>query len=188
MAQSNENVLTQGMRGSIGKQVVYRNKAGKTVVSKSPKLRPGSIPTPDQAAVRDKFKIALIYAQAAMLDVAVKAAYKAVAKGGQSAFNVAFKDAYLAPVVSLLRTDAYAGQLQDPILVRVIDNFKVTTVKVSITAPNGVLVEQGFAAKEPNGVDWRYICQQVNADIAGTTIKVVASDLPGNETLLQQIL
>jgi hypothetical protein len=188
MAQSNDNVLTAGLRGSIGGQLVFRNKAGKTVVSKSPKLNPGYVPTPEQQVIRDKFTEAIRYAKAAIADATLKAGYTAKANPGQSAYNVAFQDAYNPPELSQLRIDSYNGQPQDVIRVKAVDNFKVATVEVFISKPDGSLLERGLAALEPNGSDWKYLCTQQNATLPGTVVKIVATDLAGNAAELQQTL
>lgn len=186
MAQSNENVVIQGMRGTIGGQLVFRNRLGKTVVSKSPKK--GRLSSTEQLAIQAKFKLALAYAKSAVKNEPVKAGYQAMAKGGQTAFNVAFQDAYHSPELSALNTDGYRGQIQNPIVVRAIDNFKVDSVRVLIIDAEGSLVEQGNAVAEANGLDWKYLCTQAHADLPGTVIRVIARDLPGNETLLEKTL
>lgn len=41
MAHANESIITGKFKGSLGKQLVFRDWAGKTVVAKSPKARKG---------------------------------------------------------------------------------------------------------------------------------------------------
>ena len=70
MARSKNNVLTKGLSGMIGKQIVFRSWNGKTFISVAPK-KPKK-----QSAVqkenRSKFKRAAIYAKNMMKDPAKK--------------------------------------------------------------------------------------------------------------------
>src|SRR5436190_5798284 len=142
MAFSDDNVLTYGLRGAVGRLVVFRKKGDKTVVSKRPRFKPGYIPTVDQQIVREKFNDASRYAKAAIQDPLVKAGYEAVTRPGQSAYNIAFQDAFNPPELSQLRLDNYHGQPLDTILVKAVDNFKVITVEFFIYKPDGTLLER----------------------------------------------
>jgi len=188
MAHSDDNVLTYGLRGAIGRLVVFRKKGDKTIVSKRPRFKPGYVPTTDQLAIRDKFSDASRYAKAAIQDPATKAGYEAVSRSGQSAYNVAFQDAYNAPELSLLRLENYNGQPLDTILVKAVDNFKVVSVEFLISNPDGSLLERGLATIELNGSDWKYSCKLLNANLTGSVVKVVATDLPGNSVELSQTI
>ena len=99
MAISENNVVTYGLKGKIGDLLVFRKQNGKTVVSKVP-AKSSVPPSVLQIAVKERFKLASKFAQQAMLDISLAAIYKALAKKGQSAFNVAFADFYLPPTVS----------------------------------------------------------------------------------------
>lgn len=188
MAKSEDNVLVAGLRGSVGQHMVFRNLAGKTVVSKRRKINPDYVPTEEQVAVRERFSDAILYAKAAISDPQTKAEYKAAAKPGQSAFNVALLDSFKAPQISQLRIGEYTGQVGDMIVVKAVDNFKVTEVQFSLFKPDGSLLERGMAVKEPNGRDWKYLCTVLNENLPGTKLVITAKDLPGNLTELQQIL
>ena len=62
MANSNNSVITGKLRGTLGKELVFRDWEGKTVVAKAPKSRKGES-TPAQAEAQDKFLVASIYAR-----------------------------------------------------------------------------------------------------------------------------
>lgn len=185
MALANDNVITRNMSGSFGKQVVFRNRNGKTIACKPPVFRKDLVATPVQVENRTKFRIAQAYAKKAIQNEAVKAAYQAIAKPGQAAFNVAFTDAYLAPEILGIVTDAYKGLPNDSILVRALDDFKVTSVKVQVFSPSGALVEEGDAVEADTGIDWSYLATATNPNLPGSTIKATAMDLPGNKTVLE---
>lgn len=188
MAKSEDNELVAGLRGAVGRRMVFRNVAGKTVVSRKRKIDPNYVPTEQQVNVRERFSDAILYAKAACVDPATKAAYALAAKPGQSAFNVAMLDSYKAPQISQLRLTDYTGQVGDIILVKAVDNFKVTEVQFSILKPDGSLLERGMAVKEPNGRDWKYVCTVQNGNLPGTRVIITAKDLPGNLSELQEIL
>ena len=76
----------------------------------------------------------------------------------------------------------------DKIVTRAVDDFRVTEVRVEISAANGTLLEAGNAVQNSNGIDWTYTTTQANNALVGTKIKVIATDVPGNEGTLEVIL
>ena len=170
-----------GLSGTVAKQLTFRQWAGRTIVGK--KRGPSAVPPTDEFLARQaKFKSSIAYAKGAIKDPAVKALYKAAAKLGYSAFNVAMADAYLAPTVNSINTGNYHGAAGDTIIVNATDDFKVKGVTVSIHTAAGDLVEEGIAVMQINETDWLYTATQANAALAGSKITAVASDLPGNST------
>ncbi len=188
MAKSKNNVITHGLSGLIGDLLVFRQRANKTIVADRPKpfSKP---PTVVQLGIQDRFKKAALYAKTAILDPLVKAAYQAAALLGQSAYNRAFKDYQLAPEFDEeVNLSNYTGAIGDEISVSVIDDFRVSGVKVQIMKPDASLLEEGDAVQSVNGLDWIYTATAVNADVPGSTIIFTASDLPGNRTVLEKVL
>jgi hypothetical protein len=188
MSKANDNVITRNMSGSFGKQIVFRNRNGQTIACKPPVFRKDLVATPVQVENRTKFRVAQAYAKKAIKIDAVKQAYQAVAKPGQAAFNVAFTDAYLAPEILGIDTEGYKGQPNDAILVRALDDFKVTGVKVQVYSAAQVLLEEGDAVETDDTIDWSYTATTVNPNLPGTIIKATAMDLPGNKTVLEKTL
>lgn len=188
MSKANDNVITRNMSGMFANQVVFRKRGRQTIACKPPVFNKDRVPTPDQEQTRISFRLALAYAKKAIKDDAVKQAYQAVANPEQTAFNVAFSDAYLAPEILAIDTEGYKGQVQDPILVRALDDFKVTGVKVAIYSSTQELLEEGDAVETGNSIDWSYSAKTANANLPGTIIKATAMDLPGNKTVLDKIL
>ena len=180
MAEAKGNIITKGLSGTIGRQLTFRIKAGKTIVSKL--LTPSTAPPSDKAAaIRAKFLSSSQYAKKAIKDPALKALYKAAATGGQTAFNLALADAFKAPVVSKITTDNYHGVIGNTLLVEATDDFKVNAVVVSINSAAGDLLEKGNGVVQENG-DWLYTTTAANAALAGSKIMAIATDLPGNST------
>jgi len=188
MARNRNNILARGFSGAVGKQLVLRTSGERTFLANRPSKNPNRVPTPAQEAVQLKFRESVIYAKAAIQDPALKLDYQAVARPGQSAFNVAFNDAYKGPELSNLNTEAYAGNPGDIITVRAIDNFFIDSVRISILDSNGSVLEEGAATPNANGLDFSYTVTQSNVSLPGTTIRAAAEDLPKNRTILDKVL
>jgi hypothetical protein len=180
MAKVNDNVLMKGVSGTIGGQLTFRQIGGKTFVSKY--QRPPSVAaTEKKVAVQTKFGMATAYGRRVVRDPELKALYQAVVKCGQRAFNIAVIDAMQAPVVESIQGENYHGHIGNPIIVRATDDFKVAAVVVSVYNQAGNLIEGGNAILQDNeGMNWLYIAQRENTEYNGSTVKAVATDLPGN--------
>jgi hypothetical protein len=70
MAHADNSALMRKLRGLLGKELVFRDWAGKTVVSKAPKKRTAPS-SPEQAATNVKFLLASRYAKAIILSNSV---------------------------------------------------------------------------------------------------------------------
>jgi hypothetical protein len=186
MAHANNSIITGKFKGSLGKQLVFRDWEGKTVVAKSPKARTGK-PTPGQAEIMDKFFVASRYAKSIVTnaDQSLAQAYASVLRPRQNVYSRAVEDFMSAPVVSSITTRKYHGAIGDKIVTRAIDDFRVTEVHVEIYAASGVLLEAGIAVQDISGIDWTYTTTQANNLLAGSKIKVIATDVPGNEGMLE---
>lgn len=187
MATSKNNVLTHGLSGTVGDLLVFRNRAGKTIVASKPRERVGEY-TESQKLHQHQFQQATLYGQSVMTDPALKAEYEATAKSGQSAYNVAVADFFHAPDIDTIDVSAYTGKAGDTITVKVTDNFKVTGVSVSIYNADGTEVEHGMAVQSPNKVEWLFTAQTTNESVEGDKIEVRATDLPGNASEKEQTL
>ena len=117
----------------------------------------------------------------------MKAAYNKAARPGQTAYNIALRDAYNAPVVTQLFAHAYRGEVGNAIIVQAKDDFKVNNVKVAIFNSANELIEEGPCVNIDR-LSWRYTTTQVNSSLPGTKIKASAFDIPENEGILEVIL
>jgi hypothetical protein len=187
MAESSNNVLTVGNSGSVGRQITFWQRAGKTIMGKK-RMKATGEPTAPQAVIRQKFLAAVTYANGVKTVAATRAAYKAVARAGQSWFSMAVRDAATPPTVSKIDTTNYHGAVGDAILITATDDFKVTGVSVSILSAAGAVLEQGKAVQQENVNEWLYTATVANAATAGSKITAVASDLPGNTGTLSVTL
>lgn len=192
MAHANNSIITGKLKGALGKQLVFRDWEGKTVVAKAPKGRTGD-PTPAQAELQERFLLASRYAKAIMTnaDQSLAQAYASALRPRQNVYSRAVEDFMSLPVVKLIDTRNYKGVDNDKIVVRAMDDFRVTGVRVEIYTANGTLLEADNAVQNLNGIDWTYTATQTNpapAGLAGSKIKVIATDVPGNEGMLEVTL
>lgn len=179
MAEVKNNIVTRGLSGLVGDQLVFRNRGGKTIVAVRPQERSGE-PSESQKQNQTRFQEAILYGQSVLANSEVKAAYKAAASEGQSAYNVAVGDFMHAPDIKEIDISKYTGKIGDTIDVTVTDDFKVTAVSVTIYNADGSEVEHGQAIQQNIKSKWLYTATADNETLSGDKIVIRAFDLPGN--------
>ena len=186
MANANNSVITGKLRGILGKELVYRDWDGKTVVAKAPKKRVG-IATAAQLLLQERFLMATKYAKTVMEkeNQGMQDAYAAALKPRQNVYSRAIGDFMSAPVVKSIGSNKYTGAIGTTIIIRAVDDYRVTGVEVEIYAASGALLERGNAVQQTNGLDWTYTATQTNNLLAGSKINAIATDVPGNEGTLE---
>ncbi|MCS3800660.1 hypothetical protein [Niastella sp. OAS944] len=189
MAHSDNSVVTRKLKGTLGKELVFREWEGKTVVAKAPGKRKGK-PTEKQAETQEKFLLASRFARAVINnpDQGLAEAYGTGLRPRQNVFSRALEDCMSPPVVKSITTRRYKGAAGDKIVVRAIDDFRVVSVLVEIYAANGTLLESGNAEMDENTLDFIYTATQVNNPLAGSKIVAIATDVPRNEGMLEVTL
>jgi hypothetical protein len=189
MAHSNNSLVTGKLSGTLGKELVFREWEGKTVVAKTPRKRKGG-PTPPQAETQEKFLVASRYARAVIRnpDKGLAEAYATVLRPRQNVYSRALEDFLSPPVVKSIDARNYKGIVGDKIVVRAMDDFRVVSIRVEIVAANGTLLEEAKAVEDTNGLDWIYTATQVNSLLAGSKIRAIATDVPGNKGMLEATL
>lgn len=95
MAYVKKNIVTEGLSGTLGQRVVFRQCRNKTVVATLPDMT-GRILSEAQQQQTSRFAQAVAYARQVLQDPAAKAACQAQARPGQSAYHAAIAH-YLAP-------------------------------------------------------------------------------------------
>jgi hypothetical protein len=181
MAESNNNLLTHGLSGTVGGMLVFRQRNGKTIVAKRPAKSKNV--SEKQVAQRYRFQQAVFYSYTAVNSPETGELYKTAAKKskGKSPSNIAVADFFNAPDIRDVDLSGYTGVAGEQIRIVVSDDFAVKTVTVSITNADGSLVEEGSAVQSI-GALWIYTTEQNNESLDGDKIVVAASDLPGNVT------
>ncbi|MDR0728685.1 MAG: hypothetical protein LBF19_00980 [Prevotellaceae bacterium] len=179
MAQSKNNVITHGLSRKVGDLLVFRQRDGKTIVSKVPEQsKPAS---EKQIQHRKRFQKAVIYAKTAIVADETAELYKKAAKKGRLPLNVAVADFFNAPDIDTVDLSAYAGVAGDEIRIIVTDDFAVKSVHVQISNADGSPVEEGDAVNSAGDL-WIYTATVNNENTEGDKIVIIASDLPGNVT------
>ena len=188
MARSSNNVLTRNYTGKVAGQYSLRMKGNQSILAGLPKPRKERSDTEKTKAIKRKFSLAVIYGKKAIASPELKAAYQAIAKKNQSAYNAAMLDALKGPELTNLRTDGYSGAAGQSLIVQATDNFRVTKVSFGLFAPNGSLLEEGDAIMDDNGFDWIYTTKSEIPSPAGTLIRISAEDIPKNRTILEVVV
>ncbi|MGN6400891.1 MAG: hypothetical protein ACTHMD_10575 [Flavisolibacter sp.] len=91
MARVTKGSLLQGLSGTLGKEVVFKQYADKVVVSRYPDMSKVKT-TPRQAAQRSLLAEANAYAGRAKRDPALRAYYEKDLQPGESVFHKAKRD------------------------------------------------------------------------------------------------
>lgn len=91
MARIHSNIVTQGLSGQIGQQVVFKRYGKKTVVSRYPDMS-NVKPSKKQKKEQNHFAEAVAYAQSINNDPIKKAIYAKKVKQGQTVFNFAIRE------------------------------------------------------------------------------------------------
>ncbi|MFE2861213.1 MULTISPECIES: hypothetical protein [Sphingobacterium] len=182
MAKSKGNVVMEGASGTVGKMLVFRQRGDQTIIARRPTFHNKKAPTVKQLDVQNRFMDASLYARTAIQDPDLKAAYQAKANINQTAFNVAFKDYFTAPVIRRWDDSGYQGNAMDQILFMVKDVMKVVKVQVGIFDANDLELEVGMAQDmDGQGISWMYQVQADNSNFENAKYRVTLTDTPGHE-------
>ena len=185
MARVKKNVVTKGLSGKLGDDLVFRQTDAGTIVSVPPKKRAADSLSDKQIQQQEKFTKASVYAKQALLQPELKEAYKAMAKskGFPSTYNAAVSDSLRPPEIESVDHTAYKGKSGDQILIVATDNFEVKEVKVAILNADDSIVEEGDALQQENLMEWKFTSTVEVADLTNCKILVKAYDHPKNETV-----
>ncbi len=91
MATANNNIVLHETSGHIGKQIVIKQYAYGTVVTKYPDMS-NIKPSKKQKQKRNKFKEAVAYSKAIINDPVKKKAYSKKVKKGQTVYHFALQE------------------------------------------------------------------------------------------------
>jgi hypothetical protein len=143
----------------------------------------GLTPTEQQAARRERFKLAVRYGDAVPAYAEKRAVYDAASKAkGIAAFALTVGDFLNAPAVDEIGLSGYTGKAGETIRIQASDDFEATGVAVGITDPSGAVLEQGPATRAGADAAWTYQTT-VNLPVGQqVSIEVTAADRPGHKT------
>jgi hypothetical protein len=180
MARIRNNNLTRGLSGMVGGQMVFRTWNGKTYLSNAPSKPKKQ--SKRQKENRMKFKEATAFAKTMMLDPVKKAEYKSIADKLQlpNAYTAAITEYMRKPEIQKVDTSKYTGKEDEEIKVVVTKkSFEVQEVEVIIVDKNGVVIEEGKAAKDL-GSEWIYRTKLTLDDKEGVQFLIRARERTGN--------
>lgn len=181
MSKMNDNPLVQGARGNFGKKMVYRKRGNDTLMVKMPSVNKKRVRSDEEKAHQSRFKLAALFAKGAMKSAELKPQYKQKTPHNGNPFAVALKDYLTPPTIHQINASEYNGTAGSTLSIIADDDFRVVSATVTIRNAAGQLVEQGAAHLDPvNLAKWIYTATQPNAALAGSTIRVVVKDVPGN--------
>lgn len=170
MAKVINNVILEGLSGSIGNLVFRQMPDGSTRVSAKPDFSQ-RVFSQEQKEHQDRFKQAVAYARQAARTQPI---YAELAEGTtKNAYNIALSDWFNPPVIHDI------GNSRGNIRVVASDNVWVTDVRIKIMDEAGKLLESG-QAQQIDAERWEYVPKVGRVD---GKVEVIARDLAGNETL-----
>lgn len=177
------NLITKGASGQLGKQIVFRQSQGDTIMSKFPQFKKSIEESELSKANKLRFKSAVMYAKKALNDPELKQSYKKKCKPHQNAYTRAVEDFLNAPVVEEIDLSAYTGEPDSYIRVYATDDFRVNRVLIRIENQQSEVVETGAAVREGNTDWWRFTVTGPHPLSGNGKVAVSAFDLPGNEAM-----
>ncbi|MCX6305317.1 MAG: hypothetical protein NT040_10135 [Bacteroidetes bacterium] len=185
---SGKNNILAGYTGKLGDTGLYKRTVnGKEIIQRCPvrKKKNSRLRWPAQV---DRFFLATKYAKRVLVNPEIKALYAQVATGFNSANSMAVKDFLTSAVISRVVTTGYHGRAGYRMVIRVDNVVPVKSVTVTIENPDGDIIESGPAAMHSSGTDWHYITTRPNLQYAGSLVRVVSCDLPGNTAEWTRVL
>lgn len=110
-----KNCLAKAYSGIFGQQVTLKGRGGKVVMT-FPYARKKQVPSEKQIAYRRKFQVASRCAANLLKDPEIRKAYRARARKGQTAYNLALRDYLKATdpgqVEVMIRHSGPSGQVE----------------------------------------------------------------------------
>jgi hypothetical protein len=185
MAHVKCNDITEGLSGRFGK-FVFRTYRGKTYVARRPSKPKKE--SEGQRSTRTKFRLATQYAKQMMADAERKAYYTEKAKtlALPNAYTAAITDYMRKPEVRQIDASKYNGKSGSHITVLANKkNFKLDRVSVVVTSSDEVVVEQGAAKYDGDGV-WSYL-STLTSPVSYTSYKVFVTAADQQGKLHQQM-
>lgn len=176
MAKVYKNIVTQGLSGKLGDQIVFRtSKGGQTIVAVKPVYTEHDF-NESQLAQQQAFRNAIAYAKSAKDETV----YIDKARGKDiSSFNAAVSDWFIEPQVLEIDASAWTGQVGQVIRVKAQDDTFVAGVRVAIGDGNGNTFEAGEAVRA-DGLWWEYTAAAQVFTEDPVVVTATVEDLPGN--------
>ena len=141
-------------------------------------------PSAKQLAVRERLTLAAQYAAFVRNDPALLARYTAKARKGKSVYRLAANDFLRPPYIHKVDTTRYHGNPGDKIIVMAGDDFKLESVTVNISNPDGTTIEEGACVFTMPTGHYEFIATQQLPVLTGYIVTAKAKGTPGHVTQL----
>ena len=185
MAKVKLSPALTAIHGKLG-EMVFKRFNHQEIVARPPD-RTGIVPTENQLAQQDRFRLAALYGKAVLADPVSKAIYEdAAARKGVPAFALTVGDFLNAPIVDEIDLSGYTGKIGDKIGVRASDDVEVHGVSVTIREQGGAVIEEGDAVFSQATATWTYTATTALAQGQAVSIDVSATDRPGHKGMKSQ--
>lgn len=177
MAKVINNIVTQGLSGKLGNQIVFRTgRVGQTIVAAKPVFTERDF-NELQLAHQEAFRSAIAYAKSAKDETI----YADKARGTvMSPLNAAVSDWFNEPQVLEIDASAWTGEVGQVIRVKAQDDTFVAGVRVAIGDGNGNTFEAGEAVRA-DGLWWEYTAAAQVFTEDPVVVTATVEDLPGNK-------
>ena len=180
MAKYIRNAITSSISGAFGREFVFRQVNGKTILTPLPQRKAAW--SEKQIARRQKFSNASLYAKAAVANPGMKEEYTAIAKiknfrGG--AMVAAMTDFLTSTQLSVAYAHQFDQNIGFPVTIVLKDNFKGKEMTVSISNKDGTITESGKASFTFGDTAWSYVTTMPYESIEGLKVVVTVKDRVG---------
>jgi len=183
MSKVKDNIITTGLSGKLGKQIVLRQWNGATFLVKAPVKSSSLLKKEMYERNRLRFKEGAAYAKKVINNPELKRAYKNKCNARQNEYTRAMQDFFIAPSIEEIDLSNYTGEANSFIRVYATDDFRVNRVHITIDDEQNQELETGFAVQEENTDWWKFVVSEAHVIPKGGKVIASAYDLPGNETV-----
>jgi hypothetical protein len=185
LPKSNKNIITLGLSGGIGKQLVFVHETkGKREYMRSwPKKIDKKKRTESQKMHLTRFyKLGTSYWRYVKRTPDLLAAYKARAISPVNAYNLAMKDFMSHPEIKDVVPDPSSSAYRPVIRILATDVIGVKKVDVSVMQTDGTIILSGPAIHCGHSDDWLFTCSPLDPSIHEIRVAVKVFDFPDNST------
>jgi hypothetical protein len=189
MANVKLNALVDGVSGKVGKNIVLRQRGGRTLLGTKPE--PSLNLSEKQKAQRERFQQAARFAKSILLSPEAKAEYEKLAEADEflTPYSAAVTDFLTSPEIAQIDAKSYDGKVGDKMVVRSGIDFKVMSANVSIFQADGSLLESGEATSlDAARLEWVYVASKPVAVLTGVKVVATVTDRPGKQISAEIIL
>ncbi|MFA0960745.1 hypothetical protein AB9P05_02955 [Roseivirga sp. BDSF3-8] len=185
MAIIENNPWIEGARGMVRGAIVYRQRAGRTIVSARP-VKSSKPLSEKQKAHHRRFREATAYSKRVKEDAGLFAKYEAAAGGFISWQNLAVRDYMHAPVVEKVVAEGFTGLAGEALEVYASDDFGICSVTVTVMDGRGAVWEKGECDELIANKMYAYVLGADVDLINGGYVLVEAADAAGNVTVYKE--